>query len=261
MDEMEIVYSLWLTGISGIGTITANRLIDKFGSAQNVYHADSDLLLQVKGMNRGKMESVIRSRSLDDAEQIVESCQKKEIQIILCRNVFGSRLTDLGEDTPLVLYTRGQRKNFQHSVGIIGPRRCSQAVKQKTAEITAGLLRSENIIISGMAKGVDSYAHTVCINSGNYTIAVLANGLDICYPKEHELLMQSIAAYGLLISEYPPGTFPFKYYFPRRNRLIAALSDRLIVIAPGIRSGTGTTREYALKLGKKLTVIEVEERE
>lgn len=80
--------------------------------------------------------------------------------------------------------------------------------------------------MSGMAKGIDACAATVCINEGGYTIAVLGNGLDICYPSEHQLLMDKIREKGLLISEYPPGTRPTRYNFPKRNRLISAWSDK-----------------------------------
>ncbi|MDY3714362.1 MAG: DNA-processing protein DprA, partial [Blautia sp.] len=108
---------------------------------------------------------------------------------------------------------------------------------------------------SGMAKGIDSYAHTACLKSGGYTVAVLGNGLDICYPCEHRKLMEQIAEKGLLISEYPPGIRPAKYRFPCRNRLISAWSDKMIVVAPGKGSGALITAEYEKKYGRKVEVI------
>ncbi|WP_330670459.1 DNA-processing protein DprA [Mediterraneibacter faecis] len=108
--------------------------------------------------------------------------------------------------------------------------------------------------MSGMAKGIDACAATVSINEGGYTIAVLGNGLDICYPSEHQLLMDKIREKGLLISEYPPGTRPTRYNFPKRNRLISAWSDKVIIIAPGKRSGALITGDYAKKYGRETEI-------
>ena len=98
-----------------------------------------------------------------------------------------------------------------------------------------------------MAKGIDSYAHTAALKSGGYTIAVLGNGPDICYPKEHQTLYEAIAQMGCVVSEYPPGVTPRSYMFPRRNRLIAALSDKLYIIGAGRNSGTNTTAAFCRK--------------
>ena len=108
-------------------------------------------------------------------------------------------------------------------------------------------------MISGMAKGIDACAGTVCVNSGSYTVAIVGNGLDICYPAEHERLMERIRETGLLLSEYPPGTEPSNYTFPQRNRLIASWSDRLIVIAACRGSGAMITANCADKYGRKVS--------
>ena len=107
---------------------------------------------------------------------------------------------------------------MEKTVGIVGARRCTQEEKLKVKEITEQYVSDHTAIISGMAKGIDSYGHTACLKTGGYTIAVLGNGLDICYPCEHMRLMEKIAENGLLISEYPPGTQSAKYRFPQRNR-------------------------------------------
>lgn len=95
-------------------------------------------------------------------------------------------------------------------------------------------------------------AHTVCLNTGGYTVAILGNGLDICYPAEHNKLMKCIEEKGLLISEYPPGTHPDRYRFPRRNRLISSWSDKLFVIQAEKGSGALITAEYSRKYGREV---------
>ena len=128
------------------------------------------------------------------------------------------------------------------TVGIVGARRCTQEAKQQVVDLAQKLVSANVTIVSGMAKGIDAYAHTVCLKSGGSTVAVLGNGLDICYPREHNKLMECIINNGLVVSEYPPGTPPTKYHFPKRNRLISAWSDQLYVIAPGKGSGGLTTQ-------------------
>ena len=128
-------------------------------------------------------------------------------------------------------------------------------MKKQCVHITPNYVQQGFSIVSGMAQGIDACAATVCINEGGYTIAVLGNGVDICYPSEHQLLMEKIREKGLLISEYPPGTKPARYNFPKRNRLISAWSDKLIIIGPGKGSGSLITGDYAKKYGREIEII------
>ena len=129
----------------------------------------------------------------------------------------------------------------------------SEGVPAKGGDTVIAMIRDavmeQCAVISGMAKGIDSYAHTAAIKEGGYTIAVLGSGPDICYPKEHQVLYEAIISCGCILSEYPPGTEPRRYMFPRRNRLIAALSDELYVIEAGRYSGTQSTVETCMRYG------------
>lgn len=121
-------------------------------------------------------------------------------------------------------------------------------------ELAETLSDQEITIVSGMAKGIDSYAHTACLKNGGYTIAVLGNGLDICYPSEHKKLMEQIERNGLLISEYEPGIRPQKINFPRRNRIIAAFSDEIIVIEAKKGSGALITAQCGEKYHRRVKI-------
>lgn len=103
-----------------------------------------------------------------------------------------------------------------------------------------------------MAKGIDSYALTQCVIAHGYAVAILANGLDICYPNEHSKLKEAIENTGLLLSEYPPGTPPRRYSFPKRNRIIAACAKEIYVLEPGRNSGSLITARYGEEYGKKV---------
>lgn len=258
-----ILYSVWLTCIPGIGITMQNRLLDAFGSAEAVYHADGEKLAAVKGMGSGQsdalQEAAVDFSILARAERIIDECSRKQITIITGesgegKKLFG-RLASLGDRAPTLLYVRGAIKEMTHTVGIVGARRCTQEDKIRTAGIAKQYTEKGFAIVSGMAKGIDSYAQTACLHAGGYTIAVLGNGPDICYPREHILLMESIAENGLLVSEYPPGTKPAGYRFPQRNRIIAGLSDKAIVIAEGKKSGAAITAEWSQKLGREAEFI------
>ena len=248
-------YWVWLTQIPHIGPVLSNRLLEKFKNPVEIYHAKEKSLLFVKGINTKHIESIQNSRSLEKAEEILAKCQKYGISILTKENPKYPYKARILDDAPAILYYQGEIKNLDHTVAIVGARRCNQEIKKKCVEITEKFMHQGITVISGMAKGIDACAGTVCINEGGYTVAILGNGLDICYPSEHQLLMDKIREKGLLLSEYPPGTRPTRYHFPRRNRLISAWSDEVIVIAPGKGSGSLITADYAKKYGRKTEIL------
>lgn len=238
-----------------MGPVLSNRLLEKFGNPINIYNADEESLKSVKGINSKYIENIESSKSLEKAEEILDKCKRYNISILTKENALYPCKAKNLPDAPAVLYYQGELKELYETVGIVGARRCSQEIKKKCAEITEKYVCRGMAVISGMAKGIDACAATVCINKGGYTIAILGNGLDICYPSEHRSLMDKIREKGLLLSEYPPGTKPNRYNFPVRNRLISAWSDEVIVIAPGVRSGSLITAEFAGKYERKVIFV------
>jgi DNA processing protein len=248
------IYWIWLSNIPYIGPVTANLLIERYGSPENVYNADICEMMDSGTISKRQAEMMEQHRSVEESNNIIDKCDKNGIEILTLHDTLYPHRAKM-EDSPIVLYYKGKLKNIGNTVGIVGARRCTREARHMAIE-TARMYSLKNIsIISGMAKGVDAYAHTSCIKAGGYTIAMMANGLDICYPKEHNVLMQSIIENGVVISEYPPEVRPDRYRFPRRNRLISAWSDKVVVIGAGHRSGALITSEYALKYGKDIQVL------
>ena len=142
------------------------------------------------------------------------------------------------------------------SVAIVGARKCTPYGLQ-SAKLFAKVLAQHGVnIISGMAYGTDSHAHKGAIEGGGKTFAVLGCGIDICYPKSNVRLMKNILeTSGGIISEYPPGTEPYPYHFPLRNRIISALSDAVIIIEARIKSGSLITASYAVDQGKTVFAV------
>lgn len=266
-DKENIVYWLWLTQIPYVGPVIAGRLLEKFVTAEAVYYASGEELKQISGITKRQISSILQTRSLDKAKYILESCRQHRISILTKDDIRYPLKAKILRDAPVVLYYQGRlpaelssdtanSSVVQKTVGIVGARRCTQEAKRYCVEITKQCIENHELVISGMAKGIDASAGTVCINSNAYTIAIVGNGLDICYPAEHERLRERIRESGLLLSEYPPGTEPSEYTFPKRNRLIAAWSDRLIVIAAGRGSGAMITADYAYQYGRQVEILD-----
>lgn len=250
-------YWIWLSSVPYIGPITANRLLRLFGNPKVIYGADEKEFCKVEGITKRQISSILKNKSLESVYKIMTDCKKYNISILTQNDLYYPERAKKPENSPIVLYYKGRIRTMANTVGIVGARRCTQEAKALVVKLTEKYVSDNTVIISGMAKGIDSYAHTACLQAGGYTVAILGNGLDICYPSEHAKLMEHIVEKGLLISEYPPGTQPAKYTFPRRNRLISAWSDKLIVVAPGRGSGAFITAEYAKKYGKDVEVIYV----
>jgi len=148
---------------------------------------------------------------------------------------------------PYLLFARGRTELLQRTiVSVIGSRACTEYGVSAARYITGGVARSGVVIASGLALGIDGVAHRAALEVGGDTIAVLGCGLDVVYPRQHRALQDTIAASGLLLSEYPPGTKALGHYFPVRNRIIAALGKVLVVVEAALQSGTHSTASAAL---------------
>ena len=160
-------------------------------------------------------------------------------------------------DPPKVLYVLGDETILNKvSIAIIGCRECSEYGKQVSYQFAQRLAGQDIIVVSGLAKGVDTYAHQGTISIKKKTIAVLGCGLDIIYPVENQDLYRKIVENGgAIVSEYPLGTKPLRGNFPKRNRIISGLSDGVLVVEAKRRSGTLITVEHALEQGKDVYAV------
>lgn len=159
-------------------------------------------------------------------------------------------------DPPLILFGQGHAALLNtRGIGMVGSRNATQAGLGIAKNMAKALVMQGWSVISGLAEGIDGAAHTGALEGSGPTIAVLGCGLDHVYPKHHTALSRHIAQAGLLLSEYPPGTAPQPGFFPRRNRIIAALSDGLLVVEAALRSGSLITARVASTLGRPVFAV------
>ena len=250
------LYYIWLECIKGLGPVSWHFLLDAYGSPFEIYQ--NRMQLSPQGRVTDHCLELMRKdaeEALEKARGILDQCEKQGIRIVKYSDLEFKDTIRQKSEFPILFYYKGTLKeNWTNGAGMIGARRCSPEGKAYAIKTTVQMVEKGYPIISGMAKGIDSYAHTAAINHGGYTIAVLGFGIDRCYPVEHRKLKEIIAEKGLLLSEYPPGTQPCRFRFPERNRIIAGLSDVLYVIDTRKNSGTQTTIQAAKKYGKEILI-------
>ena len=247
-------YWLWLLLVEGIGSITERKLLNYFGNPKTIYEADQEQLQLVEGIGP-KLAATIRSnRSLDQALRLQETIFKQEINILTIQDANYPKQLRQYLKAPTILYYKGKLRESKAGVAVVGARRCSSYGKQVALEAASYLATHSIPVISGLAKGIDGYAHIACLKANGYTIAVVAHGLDQCYPKEHRELMHGIIEAGVVMSEYPPDTMPRQEYFPQRNALIAGLCSKVLIVEAAQKSGALITAQLAKDQGKELFV-------
>lgn len=191
----------------------------------------------------------------NELEKLVSECDCEYITLLDSR--YPLRLKSIYKP-PFVLFYKGDANllsSDHKTIGVVGSRNYSSYGKKATEELVKGLVKEDFIIVSGLAKGIDTIAHKSCLVNGGKTIAVLGNGVNVYYPKENELLQQTIAKDGLLVSEYPLWLQSSKEHFPKRNRIIAGLSDAILVTDAKRKSGSMITVSRALEMGKDIFSI------
>jgi DNA processing protein len=234
--------SLALSLVADIGPVTHRQLLERFRSASRALDAAID-------------PSAARS-AYDAADQALARAAAAGLELTTVGDArYPPSLSHL-HDPPPVLWTRGDWATLADPVvAIVGTRRATSYGLRVTREIAAALAREGACIVSGMALGIDSYAHRAALDAGGRTVAVLGTGADIAYPRAHAALHREIASRGLVISELPPGERADPGSFPRRNRIIAALSRLTIVVEAPLKSGALITSRDAAELGRDVAAV------
>jgi DNA processing protein len=159
-------------------------------------------------------------------------------------------------DPPACLWTRGDRSILDRpAVAVIGARDASRDSLQIARDLSFDLARAGIVVVSGLARGIDSAAHRGALDAGGKTIAVLGTGIDRAYPAENEALMEEIAATALVVTEFPLGSAPEDWHFPRRNRIISGLSRAVVVVDAREKSGSLITARLAADQGRDVMAV------
>lgn len=255
IGEDEKRYLTALASIPDVGPLTVKKLLAAFGSAQAVFGADAKKLAAA-GIGPRRVEAISKFSDWRGFDLMLERAGKAGIRVVALGEDDYPRMLALIPDCPPVLYVKGQTgEEDRFALGIVGTRTPTAYGVSQAEGLAAGLAKKGFTIVSGLARGIDTAAHEGALKAGGRSIAVMGSGLDVPYPPENAGLIHRLAASGAVISEFPPGTAPNKENFPRRNRLISALSLGILVVEAGKGSGSLITARCALEQGKEVFAI------
>lgn len=249
----DIQYWIWLSMLNLCPERTKKYL--KNHSLKELWYSKEEEICNF--FKKGEIERILDLKFRQNLNEHEEYLEKYKIKLITIKDdIYPKKIKDL-EDSPLVLYAVGNQDLLKgKNIAIVGARKCSDYGKTVAQAFAYSLSKNNITITSGLAIGVDRASHEGALIAKGKTIAVVGTGLDIVYPKENKnLFYEIIKNNGLVLSEFPLGTKPVKYNFPKRNRIISALSDGVLVIEAGKKSGSLITVDFALEQGKEIYVI------
>ncbi len=252
----ELAYQVALCRIPGVGAVTVRQLISYCGDAQQVFHQNFSQLKKIPGIGKQTARRIVESDPQSIAEVEIARARKLGIDMIFYTDKRYPTRLSLIPDAPLLLYTKGNLQlNPSRSLGIVGTRRISAYGINVAEQLFQNLAPLAPTVISGLAYGVDIKAHRLAVKYEIPTIGVLGHGLDLLYPEIHATVAKRMQVSGGLVTELPLGTKPDSFQFPKRNRIIAALSDALIVVEAGDGGGAQITAEIAGRYRRQVYAV------
>lgn len=247
---------IWLTELKGLSNQTRLALLRHFGTPEDVFYADAGEILLTEGITR-EQASLLENHRLDAADKVLADCQRLGLRILTIQDAeYPGRLQNI-YDPPCLLYVKGRLPAFDEeaAVAVVGTRDCTPYGVASAEKLGYGLTRGGGIVVSGLAKGIDAAATRGALRAGGVTVGVVGNGLDVHYPYESRYLYEDVAAAGVLLSEYPPGSEAARSHFPARNRILSGLSLATLVVEAPERSGALITAETALEQGREVFAV------
>jgi DNA processing protein len=245
MTDQEYLHIIALTKTPKVGPVVGKTLISYCGGIEAVFSESKKNLLKIPGIGSLFVENFRPDNALKEAELEMEFILKNEIQMLsFLDSKYPKRLLNV-ESGPLILYYKGNAELNNHRVvSVVGTRKPSEYGKQLCEKIVEGLQPYQIMLVSGLAYGIDAIAHRKSVDVDIPTVGVLGHGLDRFYPADHKSLANRMIQHGGVITEFTSGTIPDRENFPMRNRIIAAMSDAIVVIESKRKGGSIITAEF-----------------
>lgn len=252
---MEHYYWFALKSVPLVGNVTFLRLLAHFGTPEKALRASARELSRVKGVSGGAAAAISSHDYRSHAEAECDKVARSGAAVVDILSRRYPRLLMEIPDPPPYIYLLGRLEGSETAVAIVGSRRASQYGLCTATRLARDLAAQRVTVVSGMARGIDTAAHWGALKGGGRSIAVLGCGIDVVYPPENGALHQALREGGAIISEFPMGTPPLAENFPRRNRIISALSRGVVVVEAGEGSGSLITARYALEQGRDVFAV------
>ena len=244
-----MIYKIALTQLRGVGPMEGRAIMEFYDGAEGLFHETAEGIAKLKTPVADLADQVLSGAAVDKAKKELEFMDKYGIRAIaLDSSEYPYRLKEC-PDAPIVLFCKGEATlNGQHMVGMVGTRRSTDYGRTLAVKLVEGLADkvADVTIVSGLAEGIDGISHKAALASSVPTVGVVAHGLDMIYPSCHrDLAAEMLAKGGCIVSEYVSGVKPLPVHFLARNRIIAGLSDALVVVETAFKGGSQNTAATA----------------
>lgn len=242
----DLIYQIALTLIPGVGSVNGKSLVAYCGGAKAVFMEKRRALLKIPGIGEQTVHEIVNHKVFDRAEEEIAFIEKNGIKpLFYLDKAYPIRLKHC-HDSPLLLYYKGTADlNAPKVVALVGTRKATEYGRDMCNKIVEGLKAHNALIVSGLAYGIDTWSHKAALDADMQTVAVLGHGLDRIYPYANRALAEKMLDAGGLLCEYMSNTLPDRENFPMRNRIIAGMSDAVVVVEAAASGGALITADIA----------------
>ncbi len=251
-----LIHWIWLATRPELSDREKRTLLEHFGDPEDIFYTDREGFHDLEGLSKGQLDALL-DKDLHKAGAILRTCSDMGIRICTYHDGnYPARLKNI-TDPPTVLYYKGYLPHWDSApvIGIVGTRDASTYGINVGRKMGSQIARCGGIVVSGIASGNDAAAMAGALSAGGCAIGILGSGVDIVYPASNRSLFADTERYGCLISEFPPGTPPYGWNFPKRNRIISGISNGVLVVEAPIKSGALITARQAADQGRDVFVV------
>ena len=255
---MKNKFCIAFSAIENIDGNFIHRLYNYFGDIEEAFNANLHELSQIDGLSVKKAETFLRERDKIDPDKALYAIENRGIDYVTLEDDNYPRMLKQISDPPAVLYYKGDLFgcNLERTVAVVGSRKTTYHAKEAVSKILSELSGTDICIVSGLAAGIDTSAHTAALENNLKTIGVIASGFDFIYPTSNKPLYEKIEnGKGAVVTEYYPTFQPLKFRFPQRNRIVSGLSYGTLVAEASLKSGALITANLCLEQGRELMCI------
>lgn len=250
------IHWIWFAMLPELSARQKLALLARFSDPEDIYHAAGDQLREADGMTPEAVKT-LENKDLEDARKILKTCTDKDIGILAFSDeTYPSRLKNIDEP-PMVLYYKGVLPDFESVpvISVVGTRKATAYGMTTARTMGRQIAACGALVASGGASGIDTMAMQGALDAGCPVVGVLGCGVDVVYPKSNTWLFATTVEHGCLLSEYPPGTPPYKWHFPQRNRILSGMANGVLVVEAPRVSGALITARQALEEGRDVFVV------
>lgn len=251
-----LIHWIWLATRANVSDRVKANLLQHFRDAEDIFYADPEGYSLAEGLTQEGLQS-LQDKNLIQAGGILHACDEHGIGVLTFRDAaYPNRLRNIA-DPPVVLYYKGRLPQFDSLplIAVVGTRKATPYGLTTAKRMGYQIASCGGIVVSGMAYGIDGMAMQGALTAGKLVIGVLGCGVDVVYPQSNRSLFADTQRHGCLLSEFPPGTEPFKWNFPKRNRIISGLSCGVLVIEAPEGSGALITARQAAEQGRDVFAV------